>query len=126
MQFAEKASSVSLDVTHLEDFHLAAHSSEVAVMLVHDAHHSINSPKTYPTFNSALFYEVKLELFWRLREIYDTLNKGNVATFVLFRYTSMNVTPSILQRVPRGFKNTLHLMESESGDECRKICRRSI
>lgn len=122
----EKESHVSLDVTHLDDFRLASQSSEVAVMLLHGAHHYIKKPNKSPALDSALFYNEGLWLLGRLLEIYDMMYRGDVATFVLFMDTSLKVTHSMLQRVSFGLRNNLRLVESGGGDDRSKMCGRSI
>lgn len=85
---AENDSRAILYVTHLDEFLLPAKSSEVALMLIHEAHQYINNPREVPELNSALFYKAGLFLFGRLRKIYGTLDRGQVATFFLCSCTS--------------------------------------
>lgn len=119
-------SSASLCVTHLDDFRAAAKSSEVAVMVVQAAYHYLNSPKKSLAFNYAFLYKAGILFLGPVREIYDTLDRGDVTTFVLLIDTSLQVTPSISRTVSHRFRSTLRLVESASDDERSQTSRRAV
>lgn len=81
----------------MDDFHLGAKSSDEEVILVHMAHNYVDNPGRFAAFHSALIYDAGLSLLWRLCEIYETLNSGHVATFLVFMETSVKVMRFISQ-----------------------------
>lgn len=98
-------SRASLGSTHLGDVRLATQASDMEVKLVHGAKYYINIPRTCPVFNSALLDKAALSCLVRLKDIYETLDSGDVTTFLLFIDNSLKVTTSISRTLSLLFRN---------------------
>lgn len=113
---AEKEPRFRFAVTLLDDFRVNGQTSEVVLLLIHAAHQNMNNPNKDALCRSTVFYNARLYAFRQLGEIYDTLDKTAVPTFLAFMDTPVKATPNLYQSVQLVFMNKLRLVESVSGE----------
>lgn len=94
--------------------------------LVHVAFNYIPNTTEVLAFTCIFFYRAGFSFLWRLREMYDTQRRGDVATFVLLKNPFLRVTPNISRTVSLGWSNTLRPAEYKSRGQCSRMPERSF